>query len=241
MKIVVGCCGWSYLRPKDFNLKDYGHTLAAYARLFNMVEVNSTFYRIPRVSTAQNWRDLVGKEYKGFEFTVKCSQVVTHKARFSDIAFSAFDQTKEVCKTLKAKLILFQSPAGFRPSSENINRMEKFFKKAKRDDLIFIWEPRGDWYNEPKRILELCKEFNIIHCVDPFRNEPYFFGREKIGYFRLHGFGSPSMYNYQFSQKELNVLLKKYNELGDKLNSIYVLFNNATCYEDGIRFKEMLK
>lgn len=240
MRIIVGCCGWSYLRPKDFNIKDYSHTLVAYARLFNMVEVNSTFYRIPRLATAQNWRDLVDREYKGFEFTVKCSQIITHKARFSEASFSAYEQTKEICKALKAELLLFQSPAGFKASDENINRMSRFFKKVKKEGLVFVWEPRGDWYDEPDKILNLCKEFNIIHCVDPFRNETVFFGKEGLTYFRLHGFGSPSMYNYQFSKEELNTLLKKCKDLENKTSVIYVLFNNAACYEDGIKFREML-
>jgi uncharacterized protein YecE (DUF72 family) len=56
--IHVGCCGWSYLNEKEFGdllARNYTSKLQAYAQLFDCVEVNSTFYRIPRVSTAEKW------------------------------------------------------------------------------------------------------------------------------------------------------------------------------------------
>jgi len=239
MEIIIGCCGWSYLRPPDFNLKDYPHILVAYSRLFNAVEVNTTFYRIPRQNTARNWRALVDKESPKFEFTVKCSQIVTHRARFKDSGISAYNATKDICKVLNATLLLFQSSAGFKLTDENLNQMKWFFGNIKRDNLEFVWEPRGEWYEHPEKILEFCKEFNVIHCVDPLRNEPLFFGKKRIAYFRLHGFGSPSMYNYSFSSKELDRLAKICDGLSDRIDRLYVFFNNATCYEDGLRFKKM--
>ena len=56
--VYTGCCGWSYLRPKEFALeRPYDSTLQAYAQMLSTVEVNSTFYRIPRRTTAEKWRE----------------------------------------------------------------------------------------------------------------------------------------------------------------------------------------
>lgn len=64
--------------------------------------------------------------------------------------------------------------------------------------------------------------------------------KEKIAYFRLHGFGRPSMYNYRFSGKELERLAITFEELSNPLSQIYVLSDNITCNEDAIRFGAMV-
>lgn len=235
-RVKIGCCGWSYLRPAEFNITQYNHTLEAYARLFNSVEINSTFYKIPMPSTVENWRRLADSVNKDFEFTVKCSQLITHKARFGDTSFDAYEQMADICKALCSKLLLFQSPAGFLPSDKNIQNMRKFFKRIKKDNIILVWEPRGKWYDETSKIIDICKGFNLIHCVDPLRDEPLYFGSKKIAYFRLHGFGIPTMYNYTFSQEELKSVKEKIDGLKNRINTCYIFFNNATCYNDGMRF-----
>lgn len=236
MKINIGCCGWSYLRPAEFSITQYSHTLEAYARLFNCVEINSTFYKIPRLSTVENWRRLVDSINKDFEFTVKCNQLITHRARFGDTSFGAYEQMLNICKALRSKLLLFQSPAGFQPSDKNIKAMDKFFERIRHNNIIFVWEPRGRWYDVPSKVVTMCKEHNLVHCVDPLRDKPLYFGRKKITYFRLHGFGVPTMYNYTFSDEELRRVKETINELRDRINTAYIFFNNATCYGDGIKF-----
>jgi uncharacterized protein YecE (DUF72 family) len=89
--IRIGTSGWSYPsgagawtgivyparrdRPKDFD------ELAAYAEHFDTVEVNSTFYRIPTVEATRSW---VERTPRGFEFSVKLFQKLTHPRMFLD-------------------------------------------------------------------------------------------------------------------------------------------------------------
>jgi len=83
--VHIGCCGWSYLEEREFAAqikRKYSTKLQAYAQLFDAVEINSTFYRLPRVSTAQKWRDEAGAVNSKFEFTVKAYQGITHIHRF---------------------------------------------------------------------------------------------------------------------------------------------------------------
>lgn len=239
----IGCCGWSYLREQEFTQsyrQQPASKLQAYAQLFDTVEINSTFYRIPRLTTAQKWRREASAVNPHFEFTVKVYQGITHLHRFGKASRSQFNRVKTVAKVLQTNLVLFQSPASFKPSSQNIKKLNTFFSSVERDGLIFVWEPRGQWYEDEGVIAEVCEDNDLIHCVDPFRNEPLAFGREKIAYFRVHGFGKPSMYNYDFSPLELKSLGAMIDSLPKSLGAIYVLFNNANCYHNGLDFAGMV-
>jgi len=60
------------------------------------------------------------------------------------------------------------------------------------------------------------------------------------GYFRLHGFGKPSMYMYQYSRKELEELLEKCISLSKSVDRIYVFFNNSFMYENAREFGSLV-
>ena len=235
--IKIGCCGWSYFRAKEFfgtGWKNrFESVLQAYSKLLPSCEVNSTFYRIPKVSTAEKWRKSVDKS---FEFTVKASRLITHQIKFTKASASAFYMTANICRALNAKIMLLQSPASFKPTKENIERMKDFFSSIKRGKLILAWEPRGNWHKNPEQIKKVCKKFDLVECVDPFRNTPISSGKNSMVYFRLHGFGKPSMYNYRFSDDELKRLKKLVEDL-DK--DTWIMFNNVYMYEDALRFISM--
>jgi uncharacterized protein YecE (DUF72 family) len=84
MTILVGCSGWSY---DDWVGKFYplslvgkkGEWFSYYADYFQTVEINSTFYRPPGEKQVQSWIKKA-KDLKGFEYSVKVPQLVTHKA-----------------------------------------------------------------------------------------------------------------------------------------------------------------
>ncbi|NYZ78210.1 DUF72 domain-containing protein [Candidatus Micrarchaeota archaeon] len=227
--------------------KKFSSVLAAYARKYDCVEVNSTFYKIPSVSTAAKWLAEARAVNPKFVFTVKCSQLVTHAPPFGAKSVYAFRKTLDVCKALEAKVLLLQSPAGFKPTAASVSRMRAFFKKTararERAGVAVAWEPRGDWWKNPALVKKTCEEFDLVNCVDPLRNEPQYFGKEKIAYYRLHGFGRLSVYNYRFSQKELLELKKKIGALkkGRKCAGAWVFFNNVYCYENALEFKKLAR
>lgn len=243
--INVGNCGWGYLNCGEFFEEKwktrFKSVLQAYSSLFPTVEINSTFYRIPKLSTAEKWRKEADEINKDFEFTVKCSQIVTHLIRFTKGSVKTFNTMKDICKKLDAKVLLFQSPASFRATEENIKRMTGFFGNIDKDDLIFVWEPRGDWHKNPNLIKQICKEFELVECVDPFRNDSVYFGKAKISYFRLHGFGLISMYSYNFNIKELEDLKEKIEKMKKKVKDFYVMFNNSNCYKNALQFMKLIE
>ncbi len=236
--IKIGNCGWSYLNARRYFGNDWNNKflskLQAYAGLFDLVEINSTFYKIPKTKTAERWREEVDEINPGFEFTVKAPQIITHRDRFSsNKSFEAFEQIKEICKTLKAKILVFQSPASFKPNNENIKAVNKFFNKIDREGLIFVWEVR--WERDWKKdiVTKVFSALDLNQCVDPLRQDCFFC--KNLLYYRLHGFGRP-MYNYTFTDDEL----EKIKDKSMSKKPVYVLFNNVSCYEDALRFKKIL-
>jgi uncharacterized protein YecE (DUF72 family) len=107
--------------------------------------------------------------------------------------------------------------------------MKNFFKKIKRKDYVFCWEPRGNW--EDKLVKEICQDLDLVHCVDPFKKNSVF---GKINYFRLHGITG---YSYRYTEKDLKTLKEMINKIQ---KPTYVMFNNVYMYEDALNFKKLI-
>jgi len=208
-----------------------------YFENLSLVELNSTFYQYPRPETVENWRKKVPQN---FEFTVKAHQYITHKAKMkvNNTTIQSFEQMKQICKLLHSKVLLFQTPASFKP--EKLADAEELFKKLNRENLILKWETRGSaWKTKQVRtkLAKTLKEVNVGHVTDPFIGLPTYVS--KIAYFRLHGLGK-RMYYYQYSNEELAKLKELVSSFEKKVKDVYVLFNNLSMLEDATRFSEYL-
>lgn len=240
LTLKIGCCGWGYLKPLNLPIKKVfpnQSLLQSYATIFDTVEINYTFYKIPQTKTVIKWRQEVDAVNPNFEFTVKAFQIITHKLRFRDASIRYFDTLIELCKLINAKIILFQTPASFIPKDENLLLFDNFFKNIKRENFILVWEPRGNWNFDT--VKELCKKYNLIHCVDIFISDPFIIKKQKILYFRLHGLGK-KMYLYKFNENELHQLNKKLKAISQDHKTAYIFFNNTNCYEDAFLFKKIV-
>jgi len=82
--IQIGCCGWSYddwlgpFYPEGTRSGDY---LTSYAQRFDLVEVDSTFYRTPSLKMVEGWH---AKTPDHFRFSLKLPQVITHEKMLRD-------------------------------------------------------------------------------------------------------------------------------------------------------------
>ena len=120
-QICAGTSGFSYpewkgsFYPDKLPQKGF---LEYYAGKFSTVEINNTFYRFPRSSLLEGWRDGTPD---GFTFAVKANQGITHKGRLRDVEELTRDFV-ERCKLLGEKLgpILFQLPPNFKRDDERL-------------------------------------------------------------------------------------------------------------------------
>jgi uncharacterized protein YecE (DUF72 family) len=232
--VHVGCSGFRSSRE-------------SYYATLDSVEVQHTFYQPPQISTLERWR---AEAPKRFEFAVKAWQLITHtsssptrrrlKRKLTDeekegagsfwpsgIVREAWEVTRDCASALKARAVLFQCPASFRPNAENVENMRAFFQTAERGRLSFCWEPRGDW---PRALVkELCDGLDLWHVVDPFKERTL---TPRRCYFRLHGRRG---WRYKYEDAELEEL---YAMLPKNVRS-YVFFNNVEMLDDARRFKEI--
>jgi len=249
VEVRVGCCGFAVRGGRK-----------AYYERFDLVELQSTFYRLPMPRTAERWRAEAPSQ---FEFTVKCWQAITHpptsptwrkagikvegeKAqRYGFLKptqenFEAWERTKQICKLLDAKICVIQCPPSFNCTEENIRNMREFLQGIRLNGIRIAWEPRGDWKHHSSHVEELCREFNLIHVVDLLRYEPAYLG--EVAYTRLHGLNPREYdYRYKYTDEDLNRLLRRVEDLERRgAKRIYVLFNNTEMADDAGRFKELL-
>lgn len=124
MRVLAGTSGFSYkpwkgpFYPED--LKDR-EMLSFYGQQLPTVEINSTFYRMPRRSTLENWHAQVPED---FRFVLKASQRITHKGRLKDVQDSVA-YLWDVAGALGPKLgpVLFQMPPYLR---KDLPRLQAF-------------------------------------------------------------------------------------------------------------------
>jgi uncharacterized protein YecE (DUF72 family) len=114
LKLHVGTMGWSYdfwkgnFYPESLSSKEY---LAYYASQFSTVEVDSTFYRIPRKQSVTDWKE---QTPQGFLFSLKFPQVITHVKMLKDCQeiVAVFLERVELLKE-KLGVLLLQFPYTF--------------------------------------------------------------------------------------------------------------------------------
>jgi len=120
--IRIGCSGWNYAHWKD---EFYGGLPASkwlelYARHFDTVEVNNTFYRLPSRNAVASWERTVPF---GFVFTIKASRYLTHVKRLQDLGpgLARFmERIEPLLHSPKLGPILWQLPPTFKRDDERL-------------------------------------------------------------------------------------------------------------------------
>ncbi len=120
--------------------------LVEYARIFSSVEIDSTYYGIPRATSIENWRRSVGDD---FRFSLKTPSSITHERRFTN-ADRIFGIFLDRIRPLGPKLgpVLVQCPPDFSPSRENRNALFGFLETELPSDIRVAVELRdARWYD----------------------------------------------------------------------------------------------
>jgi uncharacterized protein YecE (DUF72 family) len=235
MEPIVGCCGWTEKQQ-------------LYLSHFPAIEIQSTFYDPPAVKVAARWRELAPRH---FTFCMKAWQLITHTPssptyrrlrsfidaqdrdylgsfRATKQVWQAWEKTLEIAEALQAKVVVFQCPSSFQPTPTNLQNFSTFFRRIGRQPFQIAWEPRGSW--PPELVHDLCAEFQLIHCVDPFVDRSVY-GNPL--YLRLHG---KNTYSYRYTDNDLQHLHKMLSG-----RSGYVMFNNVSMKEDATRFMRLIE
>jgi uncharacterized protein YecE (DUF72 family) len=121
--VRIGCSGWNYphwresIYPKGLPARRW---LAYYADLFDTVEVNNTFYRLPRRESVAAW---VEESPADFLFAVKASRFLTHMKRLTDRGQGVrrfYERIDPLVRSSKMGPVLWQLPESFRRDQERL-------------------------------------------------------------------------------------------------------------------------
>jgi uncharacterized protein YecE (DUF72 family) len=121
--VRIGCSGWNYphwrqvVYPKGLPQSRW---LEHYATLFDTVEINNTFYRLPKRDSAARW---VEQTPEGFLFAVKASRYLTHVKRLTDLGSGVerfYERIQPLAASQKMGPVLWQLPGNFRRDDERL-------------------------------------------------------------------------------------------------------------------------
>ena len=226
----VGVGGWAYFPSKLPN------KLAICAKIFDFVELNSSFYKLPQESLALKWRSTVPDT---FQFSVRANGKLTHENHLEplDECFKEYERNLIICKALRAFVLHFQFPPSFEVTNTVLQNWRGFFGSLKKEKgLNFAIEVRNP-HGDRNALRALMDDYDIIPTSDPSRGEIEPSNDSKITYSRVFGRGEHT--KWTFSSRELEELKQKV--LKTPATRRYLTFHNMTMYEDGVRMKQLLQ
>ncbi|HWA56215.1 MAG TPA: DUF72 domain-containing protein [Gemmatimonadales bacterium] len=161
MRILAGTSGWSFKEWKGSfypkGLPD-DQMLGYYASRFPTVEVNNTFYRMPKEKTMLEWAEAVPPS---FRFAIKASQRITHKARLVDVG-SDVEYFTRICTALGERRgpSLFQLPPNLK---KDLPRLEAFLATLPRRWQTTIEFRHASWWDDA--VYAALKAHDVAMCI----------------------------------------------------------------------------
>lgn len=161
MAIYAGTSGYSYKEwkgvfyPEKISPKDM---LAHYATKLPAVEVNNTFYRLPRKDVLATWADQVGDD---FRFVIKASQRITHFKRLKDtgdVLGFLFENVEVLGERLG--VVFFQLPPNFK---KDLERLSAFLEELPAEVRIAFEFRHETWFDDD--VFDLLREHNRALCL----------------------------------------------------------------------------
>ncbi|MCD8739245.1 DUF72 domain-containing protein [Mucilaginibacter roseus] len=207
--------------PDEFKQRS---RLCYYASLFNTVEVNSTFYKLPMPSTVKKWADDVPDN---FRFTYKLWRQVTHN---KGLEFDPADVARyfEVIKQAgdKKGCLLIQFPPSLQVN--HVHRLQYLLSISKdsgNDWNTAVEFRHKSWYTD--RVYQLLENFNatlVLHDL-PASASPLLEPAADFVYLRFHG--PEGGYRGSYSDDYLAEYASYINEWLDDGKTVYTYFNNT--------------
>ncbi len=231
MKIHVGTSGFAYKEwkgrfyPEKISPKEM---LGFYSGRLDTVEINNTFYRMPKESVLTSWAEQVPGD---FVFALKAPQVITHVKRLWNVS----EETEYLFRTLWAldrKLgpVLFQFPKSFRA---NRPALEDFLGLIPGDRACAFEFRSASWLDD--EILNLLREKGCSLCIADADENPVneIIPTASLGYLRLR--------RSDYTDADLSQWLERI--LSQKWDKAFVFFkheeDDATGPEMAMRFREL--
>jgi uncharacterized protein YecE (DUF72 family) len=217
----VGCSGWQYKHWRgDFYAADLPQKswFAHYAAIFDTVEINNSFYRLPEESTFADWAQ---RAPRGFLFAVKASRFLTHMKKLKDPE-EPVERFFSRARALGGHLgpVLYQLPPGWKLDRD---RLERFLHVLPRDARHVIEFREPSWYRDD--VMALLEEHRVTLCLHDMQGSAT--GRLRVGpsvYVRFHG--ASDRYGGSYADPRLIDWAEWLHDQRVKGADVYAYFNN---------------
>jgi uncharacterized protein YecE (DUF72 family) len=239
LRIQIGCSGWSY---KHWHDQVYEHRperdwLPRYCELFDTVEVNTTFYRLPKRPLVQSWVD---RTPDTFTFAVKVSRYLTHIKRLTEV-HDGWQRLREriepLIETRKLTCLLWQLPGNF---ERNDARLAGAIEQLPRDQRHAFEFRHASWFC-PK-VMQMLRDAGIALVIGDSPDRPFQEHRltADFGYVRFHHGHRGRRGNY--SPRELTLWAERIQRWS-RQGQMLVYFNNdweAFAVRNGVDLRRMV-
>ena len=236
--IRIGCSGWNYRHwrarfyPERLAMK---HWFAFYAEHFDTVEINNSFYRLPKPATVDAWRD---QAPPGFCYAVKANRYLTQALKLTHCE-EPMERMMASFRHFGSTLgpILYQLPPNL---SLNLDRLGSFLA-LQPPGIVPVFEFRhSSWYEES--VYQLLDRHGAGFCVHdmPGSASPRL-ATGRAAYVRFHG--GQGKYWGRYPEKQLLDWASWMSEQVRGDRAVWAYFNNdanADAIEDALTLKAMI-
>src|SRR2546422_3529427 len=224
-QLYIGAGGWDY-----FSIPN-GDRLKAYSSVYDFVEVNSTYYQLPRPANVASWRKRVPPE---FEFSVRCQKDVAelHQLESTPQTVRIMDSIEKICRRLRASILTILIPKALLRDKELVPKLNAFLSTLNLGRTRIAIEFLG---GEPtEKTLKTLQDHDAAHSVDISTQDPKV--ESNILYSRMFGKGKENV--YEFDDNELQDIAAKAS--GPKFEKSILAFHGVRMYKDAARLKTFL-
>lgn len=237
--VYIGTSGWTYdswegrFYPDDLKKKD---RLAYCGKRFGAVEINGSFYSLPKRESFEQWAEAVPGD---FRFSVKASRFLTHMKKLKDPE-EPLEKLYGAAEGMGEKLavVLYQLPPKW---GCNVDRLKGLLEAAPDEPRIAVEFRDESWHGE--EVWETLRERGAAFCIYDLKGERS--PREVTAdfvYIRLHG-PRKKAYTGSYSGQALRAWADFIEEQRDGGRDVYCFFDNdemAKAPEDAQRLQEMV-
>ncbi len=240
MSINIGTSGWSYehwvgvLYPRAASSLE---RLDAYARRFQTVEVNNTFYRWPKETVFMAWHDRLPG---GFLVSAKASRGLTQFRRLNSPE-AWLDRMEAGLSRLGEKrgALLFQLPPHF---PRDLERLDHFLGKVPRGQRAAVEFRHPSW--DVEETFAVLEQRGAAYCVMSGAGLSCVLrATADFVYVRLHGPDHRHLYAGSYSDDDLRWWAARLSEWRGQGREVFVYFNNDGCghaVRNALRLKELV-
>lgn len=227
LSLRIGCSGWSYadwvgpFYPRDTEPNEY---LSLYSKVFDCVEIDSTFYRAPSPNMVQQW---YSNTPSGFMFAPKLPKRVTHDLHLEDVS-SYLTHFTTTLEQLNEKLgpFVIQLPPSFKLSKHE-EALANFIAELNPRSRYAIEFRHKSWFNPATE--KLLERNNIcqVWSVNQYLSTPAAVTSDII-YLRL--VGDRKITEFKETQRDQSELMQTWKKalenVGSSVKERFVFFNN---------------